>query len=78
VKTSRDLSGRKPADMPSRYWDYSEVHQIGSHIILQAETQRFAVPAHKVLRIGTFNAIVRLVANHKGAPREAILQSILR
>jgi len=34
------------------------------------------IPAHKVLRIGTLNAIIRLVANHKGVPREELLKDI--
>ena len=38
------------------------MHQTGSHIILETEEpshQRIAVPAHKPLRIGTLNAILR-------------------
>jgi predicted RNA binding protein YcfA (HicA-like mRNA interferase family) len=56
-----------------------EVDQTGSHIILQTEVpghQRIPIPAHKELRIGTLNAIIRLVANHKEVSREEILKSI--
>ena len=52
----------------------------GSHIILQTEIpsyQRLSVPAHKTLRIGTLNAILNLVAEHKGVSRETLLDSIL-
>ena len=79
MKTPRDLSGRKLADVLTRYWGYREVDQTGSHIILQTETpghQRIPVPAHKELRIGTLNAILRLVANHKGVHREEILKDL--
>jgi predicted RNA binding protein YcfA (HicA-like mRNA interferase family) len=79
MKLPRDLSGRRLAGCLCRDWDYVEVHQTGSHIVLQTETpdhQRIAVPAHAVLRIGTLNAILRTVATHKGVDREAILRSM--
>jgi predicted RNA binding protein YcfA (HicA-like mRNA interferase family) len=80
MKTPRDLSGHQLADGLCRHWAYREVHQTGSHIILQTEEpshQRLPVPAHKVLRVGTLNAILKLVANHKGRTREEILKTIL-
>jgi predicted RNA binding protein YcfA (HicA-like mRNA interferase family) len=58
---------------------YKNVHQVGSHIILQTETpkhHRLAIPDHKPLRIGTLNAILRQVATAKGTTREAILADI--
>jgi len=79
MKTPRDLSGQRLAHVLCRSWGYREVEQTGSHIILQTETpghQRMPIPAHKVLRIGTLNAIIRLVANHKGVPREELLKDI--
>ena len=79
MKTPRDLSGRELARTLCRRWDYREVHQTGSHIILQTETpehQRITVPAHKTLRVGTLNAILRLVATHKGVSREEVLNSL--
>lgn len=80
MKTPRDLSGRDLAKALCRLWDYREVSQRGSHIILQTDVpghQRLAVPAHKALRVGTLNAILDLVAEHKGVSRETILDSIL-
>ncbi len=79
MKTPRDLSGRRLAEALCRHWGYREVSQAGSHIILQTEEpghQRIPIPSHKELRIGTLNAIIRLVANHKGVPREEVLKSI--
>ena len=38
--------------------------------------QRLAVPAHRYLRIGTLNAILRTVANHKRVERDAIIESL--
>lgn len=80
MKTPRDLSGRELADALCRHWEYREVYQAGSHIILQTEVpshQRLPIPAHKYLRVGTLNAILRLVASHKGTSRDDILRSFL-
>jgi len=80
MRTPRDLSGRSLADGLCRHWDYRRVHQAGSHIILQTETpehQRISVPAHGALRVGTLNALLKLVAEHKGVSRDKILDSIL-
>lgn len=80
MKTPRDLSGRYFADILCRKWGYKEVAQSGSHIILQTEVpfhQRLPIPAHKPLRLGTLNAIMRLVTEHKGISREDLLDSLL-
>lgn len=79
MKLPRDLFGRDLARMLCAKWDYKNVHQVGSHIILQTETpkhHRLAIPDHKPLRIGTLNAILRQVATAKGTTREAILADI--
>jgi predicted RNA binding protein YcfA (HicA-like mRNA interferase family) len=79
MKSPRDLSGRKLADALCKSWSYREVGQTGSHIILQTEQpshQRIPIPAHKTLRIGTLNAILRLVATHKAVSRQQILDTI--
>jgi predicted RNA binding protein YcfA (HicA-like mRNA interferase family) len=65
MKIPRDLSGRAVVKALCKYWDYRQVHQEGSHIILQADKpfpQRLPVPDHSALRIGTLNSILRLVA----------------
>jgi predicted RNA binding protein YcfA (HicA-like mRNA interferase family) len=79
MKVPRDLSGEELAKALCRHWGYQLVHQRGSHIILQTEKpshQRVSVPAHKFVRIGTLNSILRSVAHHKGVDRETILGSI--
>jgi predicted RNA binding protein YcfA (HicA-like mRNA interferase family) len=79
MKTPRDLSGRELAKALCRDWDYWEVTQTGSHIILQTETprhQRLPIPAHKALKVGTLNAILRLVSEHKGVSRDILMRSI--
>ncbi|MGA2431438.1 MAG: type II toxin-antitoxin system HicA family toxin [Candidatus Acidiferrum sp.] len=80
MRIPRDLGGRELADRLCRHWAYREVGQTGSHIILQTEQprhQRLPIPAHKTLRIGTLNAILRLVADQKGVSRGEILQRLL-
>lgn len=79
MKLPRDLSGSELADTLCRSWGYRQVHQAGSHLILQTEephSQRIAIPAHAALRVGTLNSILKAVASHKGVTREEILQSI--
>ena len=78
MKLPRDLAGRTLAQALCKNWGYQIVHQVGSHIILQTDTpahQRIPIPDHTTLRIGTLNAILRLVAEHKGVSREQILES---
>jgi len=79
MKIPRDTSGEDLANLLCRKWDYRAVHQGGSHIVLETGTpshQRIAVPAHKNLRIGTLNAILRSVARHKGVERHEVLKSL--
>jgi predicted RNA binding protein YcfA (HicA-like mRNA interferase family) len=79
MKIPRDLSGHELVAVLCRRWGYQELHQVGSHIILQTPEptpHRVAVPAHRVLRLGTLNGILRAVANHKGVDRRAIIESL--
>jgi predicted RNA binding protein YcfA (HicA-like mRNA interferase family) len=58
---------------------YRQVHQVGSHIILQTQDPSphcIAVPAHNPLRIGTLNAILATVAARKQVTKEEILKGI--
>jgi len=79
MKLPRDLAGRVLAQALCKHWEYRVVHQVGSHIILETETpghQRLPIPDHGSLRIGTLNAILRLVSEHKGVERQVILDSV--
>ncbi len=79
MKIPRDLSGHELVAALCRRWGYVKVNQVGSHIILQTQEptpHRVAIPAHKALRIGTLNGILRAVAYHKGVDRQAILDSL--
>ncbi|MDK3156773.1 type II toxin-antitoxin system HicA family toxin [Kamptonema cortianum] len=79
MKVPRNLSGRDLIKALCRHWSYAEVHQEGSHVILQTDVpkhHRIPVPDHKTLRIGTLNAILRAVSRHKNVSREDILQTL--
>ena len=78
MKIPRDLSGREIVKTLCKHWDYRQIHQEGSHIILQTDTpshQRIPVPDHNPVRIGTLNSILRLVAMHKGVEKQDVLAS---
>jgi predicted RNA binding protein YcfA (HicA-like mRNA interferase family) len=79
MKLPRNLSGNNLARHLCKNWGYVQIHQVGSHIILQTSVpahHRIAVPAHNPLRIGTLNAILASVASHKGVGKEKILKGI--
>jgi predicted RNA binding protein YcfA (HicA-like mRNA interferase family) len=79
MKLPRDLSGIELVKHLCKLWGYEQVHQVGSHVILQTSVpahHRVAVPAHDPLRIGTLNAILSAVATHKSVPKEEILKGI--
>ncbi|MGO8759027.1 MAG: type II toxin-antitoxin system HicA family toxin [Terracidiphilus sp.] len=79
MKLPRDLSGIGLVKHLCKHWGYEQVHQVGSHVILQTSLpahHRVAVPAHDPLRIGTLNAILAAVAAHKGVGKEEILKGI--
>ncbi len=79
MKVPRDLSGAQLIKVLCRDWGYRQLHQEGSHVILQTEMpghQRLSVPNHNPLRVGTLNSIVRAVAAHKGVDRQAVLDSL--
>jgi predicted RNA binding protein YcfA (HicA-like mRNA interferase family) len=79
MKIPRDLGGEQLAAALCRKWGYKLVHQVGSHIVLETEIpshQRIAIPAHKVLKLGTLSSILRVVSAHKEVPREKILESL--
>jgi predicted RNA binding protein YcfA (HicA-like mRNA interferase family) len=79
MKLPRDLSGAELVKHLCRRWEYRQVHQVGSHVILetgQPGHQRIAVPAHTPLRVGTLNALLAAVAAHKGVAKEDVLKGI--
>ena len=79
MKIPRDVSGAHLASVLCRRWQYSEVHQVGSHIILETSApthHRLAIPQHNPIRLGTLISILRAVAQHKGVTRDAIIATL--
>jgi predicted RNA binding protein YcfA (HicA-like mRNA interferase family) len=79
MKLPRDVSGRALIRALSKNWGYREVHQVGSHIVLETDEptpQRIVVPDHKRLRVGTLSGILRSVARHKGVSRDQVLSGL--
>jgi len=79
MKLPRDLSGEVLIRHLCRRWEYEQVHQVGSHVILQTQqpaSHRIAVPNHAALRIGTLNSILASVARHKNVSKEEALKDL--
>ena len=79
MKLPRDVSGRDLVKVLCPHWNYRQVHQVGSHIILQTDipgSHRISIPDHSPLRLGTFNAILRAVATAKRVAKEDLLRSL--
>ena len=79
MKLPRDVSGHALVSALSRRWEYVKVNQVGDHIVLQTQSpasHRIAIPAHRALRVGTSNSILRSVARHKGVDRQEIVDSL--
>ena len=79
MRIPRDISGTRLADLLCRKWQYAQVHQAGSHIILETSQpthHRIAIPAHHPLRLGPFNSILRAVSRHKGVARDTIIADL--
>jgi predicted RNA binding protein YcfA (HicA-like mRNA interferase family) len=79
MKLPRDLAGAHLVEILCRDFGYRKVHQVGSHVILEADaprSHRLAVPNHKPLRLGTLNSILRAVSLAKGIDRSALLHKL--
>lgn len=79
MKLPRDLSGRELIQVLCRHYAYRQVHQVGSHVILQTESpvaHRIPIPDHSPLRLGTLNAILNAVARAKGVSKNDILEKL--
>lgn len=79
MKLPRDLAGKHLASVLCRKWGYQEVHQAGSHVILETgdpSPQRISIPSHTTLRVGTLSSILKTVSRHKGVRRQDILDSL--
>ena len=78
MRLPRDLSGRDLTVRLERVFSYQRIHQVGSHIVLQTKMphHRIAIPDHKVLRIGTLNAILRAIGDAQGFTKEEVFERL--
>jgi predicted RNA binding protein YcfA (HicA-like mRNA interferase family) len=76
LRVPRDVHGRDFADHLIRRWDFRELRQTGSHIVLRTESPTgltISIPAHKPLRVGAFRDVLEAVAQHKNVTTEELL-----
>jgi predicted RNA binding protein YcfA (HicA-like mRNA interferase family) len=79
VKTPRNINGAALADHLVRNWGYRKVHQTGSHIHLRTDQpsgQTTIVPAHRPVKPGTLNGILKHVARHKRVAIDELLRGL--
>ena len=76
MELPREISGQDLAKLLSKY-GYTVTRQSGSHIRLTTQVNgehHITIPAHKELRVGTFNAVLADVANHLDLTRNKLIE----
>lgn len=79
MRIPRDIDGDKLAKLLSRF-DYEITRQTGSHIRLTTSRggeHHLTVPKHRLLKVGTLNAIISDVASHLNLSKEQVLKELL-
>jgi len=79
VRIPKDIYGRDFANHLICRWEFHELRQTGSHIILRTDQPyglTVSVPAHKPLRIGTFKGLLDEISKHRGVAPEDILRNL--
>jgi hypothetical protein len=79
MKLPPDLSAEGLVGVLCRQWQYRQVHQSASHIVIETDEpshQRIAIPNHAAIRVGTLNAILTAVSTHKAVTREVIVATL--
>ena len=75
MKLPRDVSGAQLIQVLCKRYGYRQVHQVGSHVVLETENplkHRITVPLHKTLKLGTLNGVLRAVAAVQGVEKQEI------
>jgi predicted RNA binding protein YcfA (HicA-like mRNA interferase family) len=76
AKLPRNLNGRDFVKLLQKV-GYEVSHTSGSHIIcLNQNGAMLSVPAHKPLKAGTLNALIRLVSEHLTLTKEQTLNQL--
>jgi predicted RNA binding protein YcfA (HicA-like mRNA interferase family) len=78
VKTPRDLSGQELAKA-LRVLGYEKVRQDGSHIRMTTQLNgedHVTIPNHRSLKVGTLNALLKMIAAHHKITVEELLTKL--
>ncbi len=78
MKIPRDVSGQDLASVLGKL-GYQITRQSGSHIRLSRilpDEHHITIPAHKVIKVGTLNAILADVANHLEMKKEDVVRKL--
>ncbi|MCI0447516.1 type II toxin-antitoxin system HicA family toxin, partial [bacterium] len=78
MKIPRDVSGQNLATVLGKL-GYQITRQSGSHIRLSRilpDEHHITIPAHKVIKVGTLNAILADVANHLEMKKEDVVRKL--
>jgi len=78
MKIPREINGLALAKKLSRY-GYKITRQTGSHIRLTTQEKgehHITIPAHKILKIGTLNSILKNVAEHLKKTKKEVLKDL--
>ena len=79
MKLPRDLNAADLIGVLCRHFNYTRVHQVGSHVILETNEpthHRIAIPNHNPLRIGTLSSILNAVSAVKQIDKKEILRRL--
>jgi predicted RNA binding protein YcfA (HicA-like mRNA interferase family) len=79
VKLPRDVSGDKLVKHLRRHWGYTQVNQVGSHVILVSDSprhHRLPVPLHDPLGISIFKKILNEVCEAKNITQDELLRDL--
>ena len=78
MKIPRDVSGAELVQSLGTF-GYTKVRQTGSHIQLVSTLKgehHLTIPLHSPVKIGTLNAILKLVAEHFKISKQEVLEKI--
>ena len=76
MKLPRSIDGNRLSLHLERNWEYVRISQKGSHIRLRTQVpseHTATVPAHKHLKVGTLQGILKDIADHKRVSVEEVL-----
>ena len=79
MKLPRDVSGDTVIKHLCKRWGYSQVNQVGSHVILVSDSpqhHRLPVPRHDPLGIGIFKKILNEVCEAKQITQDELLRDL--